>query len=439
MELKSEASNILLLSRMGFEFEFYSKHSVEKTATLISRVLNKKISVEDKAHSDFSPTHNHYKIEPDMSGGKKLMELVTGSIPYQDARIELIKILKWIQGNGSTSDKCGIHINISFDPDKTSSFFLSHMNILKFILDFDEDFIYNIFPDRKGSVYSKSIKYITPKNKFYFDNISNINPHDFILPSEKYFGVNFMKLVKNYLEFRYLGGEGYENRILDILKLIDHFTISLYNSAKSNDFTKENYSELRKILNRYQHKIKAYHSIEKFKEYYPNVGLLVDLDSDDRRINTYWSIIRDKLFILLNECDLKDGIINYDSNTSKLQIKGSDLTQSFKIENIDIIDCKVKGILTNCDIFNCEIEESEVYTCNLFNNTKAIHSKIMDCYTNKTSTLINCYVDGNNSIMNGLMEGGILRKGKITNLSRFDKDVEKIEYEKIKTNYYVKQ
>jgi hypothetical protein len=437
MELKGQSSNILLSSRIGFEFEFYSNYSVEKTSTLISRLLNKKISVEDKAHSDFSPTGNHYKIEPDMSGGKKLLELVTGSIPYQDARIELIKILKWINDNGSTSDKCGIHINISFDPNKTSSSFLSHMNILKFILDFDEDFIYDIFPDRKSSVYAKSIKYITPKNKYYFDNISNINPHDFIIPTEKYFGVNFIKLEKNYLEFRYLGGKNYEKRINDILKLIDHFIISLYNSAKSREFTRENYTELKRILNKYQHKVKAYYSIEKFKEYYPNVGLLVDLDSDNRRIMTYWSIIRDKLFTLLNECDLKDGIINYDSNTSKIQVKDADLTQSFKIENIDIVECKVKGVLTNCDIFNSELEESELYNCNLFNNTVAKHCKVMDCYTNKSSKLINCYVDGKNSIMNGSMEGGILRKGKITNLSTFDKNVEKIEFEKIKTNYYV--
>jgi hypothetical protein len=439
MELKGQSSNILLSSKIGFEFEFYSNHSTEKTATLISRLLNKKISIEDKAHSDFSPTYNHYKIEPDMSGGKKLLELVTGSIPYQDARIELIKVLKWINLNGSTSEKCGIHINISFDEDKTSSSFLSHMNVLKFILDFDEDFIYDIFTDRKSSVYAKSIKYITPKSKFYFDSISNINPHDFIVPTEKYFGVNFIKLQKNYLEFRYLGGEGYDKRINDILKLTDHFIISLYNSAKNREFSRENYTELKRILNKYQHKIKAYHSIEKFKEYYPGVGLLVDLDSDDRRIMTYWSIIRDKLFTLLNECDLKDGIINYDSNTSKIQVKDSDLTNSYKIENIDIIDCKVKGVLTNCDIFNSELIESELYNCNLFNNTIATHCKVMDCYTNKSSKLIGCYVDGKNSMMNGLMEGGILRNGKITNISRFDKDVEKIEFEKIKTNYYVKQ
>lgn len=438
MNLKGQSANILLSSKLGFEFEFYSKHSVENTATYLSRVLNKKISVEEKVHSEFSPTNNHYKLEPDMSGGKKLIELVTGANQYQDARIELIKILKWISENGSTSDKCGIHINISFDDNKTSNVFLSHMNVLKFILEFDEDFIYDLFPDRKSSVYAKSIKYITPKSKFYFDNVNNINPHDFITPTEKYFGVNFLKLEKNYLEFRYLGGEGYENRTIDILKVIDHFILSLYKSAESREFTRENKNELRKLLNRYQHKIKAYRSLDKFKEYYPNVSLLVDLNSDERRIMSYWSIVRDKLFKLLNECDLKDGFINYDSDTSKLQLKDSDLTSAFKIEDIDLIECEIKGIITNCDIFKCKLSDSEVYNSNLFNDTVANNCKIVDSYVNRTAKLIDCYVDGKNSIMNGSMEGGIFRKGKITNLSRFDKDVERIEYDKIKTNYYVK-
>lgn len=432
MIFKNNTSDILLTSKMGFEFEFYSNLSTKKTAESLSRLLGKKISVEDKSHSDFKPTSDHYKIEPDMSGGQKLLELVTGAVTYTDARIEFIRILRWIQDNGYTSPKCGIHINISFDDNIHGQQFLSHLNVLKFILDFDEDFVYDLFPDRKGSVYAKSVKFIVPKDKYYFDNIKNINPYNFIYPSEKYYGINFLKLVDNYLEFRYLGGDKYEHRINDILRLIDHFILELHNSASNPEFTDDNYSELRKILNRYNHLTKAYLSFDEFKKYHPNVGFLVDLDTDDRRIDLYWGKIRDQLFSLLNECNLKIGIINYDSNTSRLQLKDADLRNSFKIENIDIIDSKVNGVINKCDLFNCELEEAEVYESNLFAACVAKHCKIMDCYTNQTSTLIDCYVDGQNSIMNGEMKGGIHRKGRITNLSRFDKNVEKVEFEKIK-------
>lgn len=432
MKFKNNNSEVLLSSNIGFEFELYSNMSVEQTATSLSRMLGKKISVEDKAHSDFVPNGNHYKIEPDMSGGKKLMELVTGSIKYSDARIEFIKILKWIQEHGHTDSKCGLHINISFDDNIYGQQFLSHLNVLKFILEFNEDYVYELFPRRKGSVYAKSIKFIVPKEKYHFDDIKNINPYNFLYPTEKYYGINFSKLVKNYLEFRYLGGDNYEHRTNDILKLIDHFIIELHNSAKNNEFTSENYRDLKKILNNYKHLTDSFLSYELFKKNYPDVGLLVDLDSDLRRIKLYWGKIRDTLFNLLNKSNLKDGIINYDSNTSKIQLKDANLLNSFKLENIDIVDSTISGIINKCDIFNCNIENAEIYESNLFNNCKVKSSKVMDCYTNKTTTLINCYVDGKNSIMNGSMKGGIHRKGKITNLSKFDKNVERIEYEKIK-------
>jgi len=432
MNFNLKNDEILLNARIGIEFEFFANMPLDKTVTELSRLLNKKITICSKAHSDFKPTADNYKIEPDMSGGAKLLELVTGSHPYQDARLIIIKVFKWIKENGHTSDRCGIHLNISFDKDKCGDTFLSNLNVLKFILDFDEDFIYKLFPKRRGLVYAKSVKFIVPRDKYFFSVIGNINPYNFIYPTEKYYGVNFKKLVSNYLEFRYIGGDKYETKTNDILTLLDHFILQLYNSATNKEFTNENLTELRKILDNYKHLTKAYKSFTIFKEYYPNVGFLVDLDSDSRRIDTFWPIIRDRLFSLLNECNLKDGIINYDSDTNKLQIKDADLTDSFKIEDVDLIECKVNGILTNCDIFESEINNAEIYSSNLFNNTKAKGCKLENCYVNNSVILNDCYVYGKKSLMNGSMIGGIFREGRITNLSKFD-GTERVEFEKLKT------
>jgi hypothetical protein len=437
MQISPDKSEILLNSKIGFEFEFYSNYDVQKTGTLLGRLLNKKITVCGKAHSEFKPTADNYKLEPDMSGGAKLIELVTGTQPYPEARITMIKILKWIAENGKTSDRCGIHMNISFNSDKYGQTFLSNLNVLKFILDFDEAYIYKLFPEREGSVYAKTVKYIVPREKYFFDNITNINPYNFIYPSEKYYGVNFMKLAKNYLEFRYLGGDKYETRIDDLLKLLDHFVLELYNSAAHPQFTKDNYAELQRILQRNQHLTKVYLAFSEFKKYYPTVGFLVDLDSDSRRIDAYWPVIRDKLYALLNECDLHDGLINYNSDTGRLQIKEANLDKSYKIENADLIDCKVKGVLRSCDIFRTEIQDAEIYECNLFNNSTADGCKLENCYTNASCKLIDCYVYGKNTLMNGTMKDGIFREGRITNLSNFE-NTELVEYEKLKTRVDVR-
>ena len=60
---------------------------------------------------------------------------------------------------GSTDDKCSIHINISFDKEKTPNV-LDLLNPLKIILKIDEDFIYSFFPDRENNFYAKSVKKI---------------------------------------------------------------------------------------------------------------------------------------------------------------------------------------------------------------------------------------------------------------------------------------
>ena len=431
MLLNEQTVNVLLNSKIGYEFEFYSNYSVEDTAEKLARYLGKKISVFDESHSDFKVTPDHYKIEKDYSGGKKLMELVTASLPYQEARVTLIKVLKWIKENGYTNSRCGMHFNISFNDEKMGSSFLTSMNRLKFILDFDEDKIFKDYPDRQNSVYAKSIKFVIPADKLSLETAKNVTQGDFIFPTEKYYGVNFLKLEKNYLEFRYLGGEDYEKKTDKLLATQDFFIESLYKSASRPKFDSEDKKKLTKILDKHRDAIEAYRSFKLFKENFPDIGILVNMDTDDRNINSFWSKIREKIFELLTEGTLKKGIINYDSNTGKIQVKDADLKGAFKLEEIDIVDCtNVRGIVNKCDVFGTTLEGAEIYESNLFDRCKTMNCKLKDCYVNTSSTIEDSYFCGKNGVMNGTMKNGIFREGKITDLSKFD-GTEVVEYEKI--------
>ena len=209
---KLENAKILTNARIGVEFEFYSNKSIKQTAKELGSILNKKIRVEDKAHSDFVPDEKEFKIEPDFSGGEKLMELVTGALPYISARLILIRVSQWISENGYTTDRSSIHLNISFTDDVGGKYRLVRMNVLKFILDFDESHIFDIFPKRENSTYAKSIKYIIPNEETFIYDGGNINSDNFIFPSSKYYGINFEKRIKNYLEFRYIGGKDWDKK-----------------------------------------------------------------------------------------------------------------------------------------------------------------------------------------------------------------------------------
>jgi hypothetical protein len=84
---------------IGFEFEFYMKDlSYYKTLELLNQELKPvKVWGFRQYHSDFTPDSQNFKIEPDLSGGSNMVELITGPMQYTDAKFYLIKILKFIQ------------------------------------------------------------------------------------------------------------------------------------------------------------------------------------------------------------------------------------------------------------------------------------------------------------------------------------------------------
>ena len=150
--------NAIHWSKVGFEFEFFSNLDLDKTKESLTRTLSKKIRIEEKAHSEFVPTENTYKLEPDNSGGTGMIELVTGPMKYPEAKLILAKTLRWIKENGYTNDRSSIHINLAFDLEKLGpKFDMKVLDIGKFVLSFDEDAIFKLFPDRKDSVYSSVI------------------------------------------------------------------------------------------------------------------------------------------------------------------------------------------------------------------------------------------------------------------------------------------
>jgi len=56
-KLNKDSSRISVLNggQIGIEFEFYSNLETQATVDSLSKLLNRKIRLEDKAHSDFQP------------------------------------------------------------------------------------------------------------------------------------------------------------------------------------------------------------------------------------------------------------------------------------------------------------------------------------------------------------------------------------------------
>jgi len=421
-------AEILSKSLVGIEFEFYSNKDIKATAKELGALLYRKIRVEEKAHSDFSPTAKEFKIEPDMSGGEKLMELVTGAIEYKDARLIIIIVSKWIEENGYTNDMSSIHLNISFDNKKGGERRIENMNVLKFILEFDEDYVFNLFPQRENSTYAKSIKYVVPNTEVFNIDGGLIDENNFGFPNSKYYGINFEKRIKDYLEFRYIGGKDWEKKTSKILHLLDSFIVQLWKSTESKKLNHFNSLELKRILSNNRRIVDAKIDWRVIETEWKNIEFTVDLSKATEIIQNYWSKIQKRVIKLFTHGSLTKGHINYDSDTGKVQVKDGELSYCVNIDGYDFIDCDIKGELINCDIFGGNINNSDITICNFYNGVKIESSKIKSSYISQDSTVKDCYIYGK-GVLKGEMIGGIFRDGIYDKKRARFKKTEKIKYE----------
>lgn len=419
--LNDSNKEILLSAFCGIEFEFYSNHSVEDTAKMVGEFLGRKIQVEEKAHSDFQPSDKVFKMEPDMSGGAGLIEMVTGALPYSDARLIIIKMLHWISENGYTTDRAGIHLNVSFDKKKVGPNFITHMNTLKFILDFKEEQVYKFFPERRDLVYAKSIKYILPKNELFNFDENHVSIQQFTYPNTKYYGVNFLKQEKGYLEFRYLGGKDYEKKTATILHLLDNFLIQLHNVCKNPSLTELNRLELRRIMNNMK-KIYDLYKDHRHFENFKKIDFTLDLQNHGETIDMFWSNINKQVVKLITEGGMVEGHINYDTDRSRVQVKDGKFLGAHNLEGYEFVDCEFRGEAILSDFYRCKIEGSDIQRSNLYQSTTVKSSKVQSCYTHSSCSLEDCYVFGTDSVFKGTMNGGIFREGKYSEkFAKFDK------------------
>lgn len=416
-------------SKIGFEFEFYMKDiSYYKTLEVLNQYLSPvKVWGFRQYHSGFQPDSTNFKIEPDLSGGSNMVELVTGPLSYFDAKYYLIKIIKFIQKNGYTNDKCSVHFNISFDdPDMD----LNDINALKLILNANEEEIYRSYPSRKDNVYAKSVKKVIPFKEYDFFNIPiSVVRNNMRLPNDKYYGINLLHVNSNKenqrVEFRYIGGRDYEKNLGQIIYFLERFIINTYDSVDAS-FNDEDIKKLEEYL---EENIKNYKNLSSYDNFiveFPTIQVQIDQNNNYEMVSSYYNKIYSKIYNIIESTeDLKECIINYVTNTQTIEIVDANIKATSTIKTVELINCNVEGIFNDCFFVGSEIRNSQVIKSKL-KHSDAIDSKILNCNVDD-STLENCYfMEG---YLNGDMRGGVYRSGKLGPYASMDAEV------KIVTDY----
>lgn len=407
---------------VGLEFEFYMKDiSFYKTLELLNQDLAPvKVHGFRQYHSDFTPDDKNFKIEPDLSGGSNMVELITGPMNYYDAKYYLVKIIKFIQMYGYTNEKSSIHFNLSFKGDKN----LSDLNTLKLILNTDEDEIYRYYPSRKDNVYAKSIKKIIPYKEYDFFNIPiDTIKNNIRLPNDKYYGVNFLHMNANKdsqrLEFRYIGGKDYEKNIGQLIYFMDKFIINVFDCIDA-PFDAEDANKLEEYLETHIDLFKNFSKYDNFIVEFPTIQIQIDQESNYDTISAYYNKIYTKLYNLIDgTTDLKECMINYVTTSQKVEIVDANVKCTSNLSGYEFVNCEIEGIMDDCYFAGCQIKNSQLTKCGV-ENTEVNNSKVLNCRV-ESATMTGCYFM--NGYMNGDMYGGVFRSGKLGPYATMDSDV----------------
>lgn len=424
-------------SQVGFEFEFvrdksYNLGAIKKS---LKRLFKVDISIEKEHHSDFVPTETEWKLEPDFSGGVHLVELVTGPLPYPLARIVLLNMLKWIreENNIYLTRKCGLHINVNVDGP-----YIQNIDILKYILHFNEDLVYKYFPDREDNIYAKTIKAVYPRHPQTDLEHLVLNPTNYVYPSNKYYGINFTKLANGYLEFRYLGGEKYAERSEKVLELMDYFIDSLIDCYRA-PYTPEDRKHLAEIVNHKYPLFLATRSYFNFKNVFKKLRLFADADDNEEVIKSHFPNIMNYLFPIFQKMEKIDynmrGIINYDSDESTLEFSQMKLKDTV----IDSLRLTIyESEITQCVLENTNIVQCKTFECDLNNvdsdGTQFVKTRVKNGH-HQDGVMDSCYIDGDFITLDRFDIKGdtIFRKGKYRHCDIAD-TVEMIDAEEAENN-----
>jgi hypothetical protein len=425
-----DKTQILSSSVLGFEFEFYSNMIRGRIVDSLSKLLGKKVVLSEKYHSKVGVNANTFKLEPDYSGGSKMNEFITGPLPYAEAMPVLIKTLIWIDQNGWTDDKCAFQFSVSFDEAEREITRMEELDKLKFILGVDEGLIYSKFGNRSNNVYAKSVKRIVPRNRFsILENISSIDSRLFKIPDEKYYGVNFTKIPDGYVEIRYLGGKDYQKKISQIRDIIDYMVIFLHDILSGRiTYTKKDLDKLKEMMRDYAKVVRSFSDPESFFTNFPDFHLLVDLKGYEENIKTYFPVIREKVFDIIVEGNVKYGFFNYDTSSGRFQLKGAKCKNAMVLSDIDLVDCKIRNsVLKNCALYGCEVKNSEIAESQIISGNRIFNSRIKDTSADFSNFLDSCYIDCERKIIDCEIKGGVIRKADIGRNAQISKETEEVK------------
>lgn len=412
-------------SLMGFEFKGLFKDDENVLLGKLKDILNRDINFSNIKYKLLEPTEHNAVLIQD---GKYCI-VKTPQYSYYEALFVLPKILELMKGLKNNKNSY-IFFRLGFNKEFCD---LSTLNVMKFTLEFNEDYILKHLADLTLDGSFEKLTDIKPYNLESCSDTIKKRLDELKVTDEEIYGIDFSTIKLGYVTFKYAQEINYRNKWEELLKCLNHTVITLYNTSMSYDFTDEEVKKVQEMDDKFKDISGAFSCYESFKEKYKSIKLTKDLNSDSMDIDIIFPSIKDKLFDVVIKCGIKEAEINYDSDVSRLQLKNLEVKKCYHLNGVDIVESELTNCtIRNCDIYDTKIEKSSVIKCNLFGYADCKECKITDSYVSRNIKLKDCDVSGQLGKMGGIMKGGSLKDTTIiTTMADIDDDVEKTNVNEI--------
>lgn len=407
-------------SLIGFEFKGQFKDDENVLLTKLKDILNREVTFSNIKYKLLEPTDT----QAVMSLDGKYCEVKTPQYSYFEALFILPKILELLKTLKDEKNSY-LYFRIGFNKDFCD---ISNINVMKFILEFNEDYILKHITDLTLDGSFEKLTDIKPTDiESCIDTIKKRMDGLKYTDYEDIYGIDFSTVKLGYITFTYAREINFRNKWEELLKCLNHTIITLYNTSSSYDFSDDENKKIGDLDTTYKSTSQAFGCYELFKDKYKGIKLTKDLNSDSMEIDIIFPAIKDKLFDIVVKCGIKEAEINYDSDVSRIQIKNIETKKCYHLNGVDIVDSELTNCtIRNCDLYDTKVEKSSIIKSNLFGYADCKDCKIKDSFVSRNIKLKDCAVSGNLGKMGGIMKGGSLKDTTvITSMADIADDVDK--------------
>ena len=297
-------------------------------------------------------------------------QIQTGFLPYYEAINIAFKLFDFIDYYGYTNGKCKAKTSIKLNSKELELPNISQINTLKLINSIDEcNLSEKWYKNNHEKTYLNSLLYIYPTDiKLVDEGINSfINFKDFKYPSSNKFNIIFEDLKKDVVSVKYIKYKDYQKNKSTFSTHINEMIGSICTTLGNNDiFTDNEMSKIKRVTSLQKKILESIWTYADLKKNHKNINVMVDLKEDKEVISVFYPNIRKKLFELMSYCSFNEGVINYDSDRSIIQVKNADIVNGHYISDIEFYYSQINGVIKECKFYECEIKNSKLNNCELF-------------------------------------------------------------------------